>query len=310
MAFHLRASLDANGNVVDWQHTLWSHAHNMRPGFADGIALLASWHLATPFKRATGVNVPLPNGGGERNAIPLYQFGRQKIVNHLIAEPTIRTSALRTLGAYGNVFAIESFIDELALAAGIDPVQWRLRHLTDPRARAVIEQVALESDWTPGSVSDGRRGRGIAFSQYKNHAVYLAVVADIDLDRASGKISVTKLHAVADAGLIVNPDGVKNQIEGGLIQSTSWTLLEQMTFGPSGIVTQSWSDYPILRFPDVPQVTVTLIDRPHLPSLGVGEGAQGPAAAAIANALAHALKVRVRQLPLTPERILHAITAA
>jgi nicotinate dehydrogenase subunit B len=313
MAFHLRASLDAEGNVVDWQHALWSHSHNMRPGFTDDIALLASWDLEQPFKRAKGVNVPLPNGGGERNAVPLYQFPRQKITNHLIPEPTIRTSAVRALGAYGNIFALESFIDELALAAAIDPVQFRLRHLSDPRARAVIEQVALETTRTPSaarSASSRLSGRGIAFSQYKNHAAYLAVVVDVEIDPGSGLVTVNKMHAVAEAGLIVNPDGFKNQIEGGLIQSASWTLREEMAFGPGGIVTQSWADYPILRFPDVPQVTVTLIDRPELPSLGVGEAAQGPAAAAIANAVAHALGVRVRQLPLTPERILRAIGKA
>jgi CO/xanthine dehydrogenase Mo-binding subunit len=309
MAFHLRASLDQQGNVVDWEHELWSHSHNMRPGDSDGINLLASWHLKTPFKPAPGKNVPLPNGGGDRNAIPLYQFPRQQVINHLIPDSAIRVSALRTLGAYGNVFALESFMDELAAAAGVDPVAFRLRHLGDERARAVIETVAAKANWQRPHVADGIRGRGIAFAQYKNHAVYVAVVAQVEVDRQSGEIRVSKLFAAADAGLIINPDGFRNQIEGGLIQSSSWTIREAVAFDRSQMLTQSWADYPILRFPDVPQVEVTLINRPLSPSVGVGEGAQGPAAAAIANAVANALGARLRDLPLTPDRVRRAIAA-
>jgi nicotinate dehydrogenase subunit B len=309
MAFHLRASLDQQGNVVDWEHELWSHSHNMRPGDSDGINLLASWHLKTPFKPAPGKNVPLPNGGGDRNAIPLYQFPRQQVINHLIPDSAIRVSALRTLGAYGNVFALESFMDELAAAAGVDPVAFRLRHLGDERARAVIETVAAKANWQRPHVADGIRGRGIAFAQYKNHAAYVAVVAQVEVDRQSGEIRVSKLFAAADAGLIINPDGFRNQIEGGLIQSSSWTIREAVAFDRSQMLTQSWADYPILRFPDVPQVEVTLINRPLSPSVGVGEGAQGPAAAAIANAVANALGARLRDLPLTPDRVRRAIAA-
>jgi nicotinate dehydrogenase subunit B len=307
MAFHLRGSVDAEGRVVDWQHELWSHSHNMRPGDKDGVNLLAAWHLKAPFKPAPGKNIPLPSGGGDRNSIPLYHFPRQKVVNHLLPDTTVRVSALRTLGAYGNVFALESFMDELALAAGVDPVEFRLRHLDDPRARAVIETSAEKAGWRARRLPDGKRGRGVAFAQYKNHAAYVAVVADIEVDRQSGIVRVVRLCAAADAGLIINPDGFRNQIEGGLVQSASWTVRESVAFDQTRMLTRSWEDYPVLRFPDIPAVDVTLINRPEEPSVGVGEGAQGPAAAAIANALADALGKRLRDVPFTTERVRRAL---
>src|SRR6185436_7035425 len=157
-------------------------------------------------------------------AIPRYDFPNQKVTHHFIQEMPIRVSALRTLGAYANVFASESFMDELAAAAGADPVAFRLAHMRDPRARAVIEKVAELAGWKAGEKGDGARGRGIAFSKYKNLACYVAVVADVEVDRASGQLRVTRAFAAVDAGLIINPDGLINQIEGGIIQSASWTL--------------------------------------------------------------------------------------
>ncbi|HEV7618645.1 MAG TPA: molybdopterin cofactor-binding domain-containing protein [Burkholderiaceae bacterium] len=303
MAFHMRGSVDANGRIVDWQHELWSHSHNMRPGDSEGTNLLASWHLKQPFKSAPGKNLPLPAGGGDRNSIPLYNFPRQKIINHLLPDMPIRVSALRTLGAYGNVFALESFMDEMAQAAGADPLEFRLRHLDDPRARAVVETVADKAGWRNKRPRDGRHGRGIAFAKYKNHAAYVAVVADIEVDPETGIVRVAHLFAAADAGLIINPDGFRNQIEGGLIQSASWTLRESVAFDKTHMLTRSWADYPILRFPDIPKVNVTLINRPEAPSVGVGEGAQGPTVAAISNAIADALGRRLRDVPFTPERV-------
>jgi CO/xanthine dehydrogenase Mo-binding subunit len=303
MAFHMRGSVDANGRIVDWQHELWSHSHNMRPGDSEGTNLLASWHLKQPFKSAPGKNQPLPAGGGDRNSIPLYNFPRQKIINHLLPDMPIRVSALRTLGAYGNVFALESFMDEMAQAAGVDPLEFRLRHLDDPRARAVVETVADKAGWRNKRPRDGRHGRGIAFAKYKNHAAYVAVVADIEVDPETGIVRVAHLFAAADAGLIINPDGFRNQIEGGLIQSASWTLRESVAFDKTRMLTRSWADYPILRFPDIPKVDVTLINRPEAPSVGVGEGAQGPTVAAISNAIADALGKRLRDVPFTPERV-------
>src|SRR5438445_6955415 len=221
MVMKLSGGLDAQGNVVSWTHDVWSHPHNNRPGVKDGVNLLASWHLEKPLKAPFPADPPQPTGGGDRNSIPLYDFPNQKVVKHFLPEMPLRTSALRTLGGYANVFALESFIDELALVAGADPVELRLRHLKDARARAVIEAAAQRAGWQPGLLGDGTRGRGFAFAKYKNLACHCAIVADVEVDRKTGRVSVTRVVAAVDAGQIVNPDGVINQIEGGIIQSAS-----------------------------------------------------------------------------------------
>ncbi|MDB5854730.1 MAG: aldehyde oxidase and xanthine dehydrogenase molybdopterin-binding protein [Herminiimonas sp.] len=310
MAFEMRGSVDSAGRIVEWNHELWSHAHSMRPGDREGNNLLASWYLEKPFKIGRGKNNPLPAGGGDRNAIPLYNFPRQHIVNNLLPDMPVRVSALRTLGAYGNVFALESFMDELALAARVDPVEFRLRHLDDPRAKTVIETVAKKAAWHATHARGAGRGRGIGFAKYKNHATYAAVVADVEVDRSSGAIRVVKLWAAAEGGQIINPNGFRNQIEGGMIQSSSWTLFEAVKFGSAGMLTKSWLDYRIMRFPEVPDVEVTLIDRPDLPSLGAGEAVHGPTVAAIANAVADALGSRVREVPMSPEAVKRAVDEA
>jgi CO/xanthine dehydrogenase Mo-binding subunit len=303
MALDLRASLDSDGNVIAWEHELWSNGHSSRPGRSDQPALLAAWHLAKPHERPAAINMPLPAGAADRNAIPLYDFPNQRIVNHYVREMPLRTSALRSLGAYANVFAIESFMNELAQAAGVDPVVFRLRHLRDPRARAVIEAAARRTNWSGWTPREGR-GHGIGFAKYKNLGAYCAVVAEVDVGH---EVRVNRLTLAVDVGLVINPDGVRNQIEGGAIQSTSWTLKEQVKLGERGVTSLGWEDYPILKFSEVPAVEIDLIDRPDLPSVGAGEAAQGPAAAAIANAVENALGVRVRDLPLSAERIIAAI---
>jgi nicotinate dehydrogenase subunit B len=269
--------------------------------------LLASWYLADPSTPGPAVNIPQPAGGSDRNAVPLYDFPNQRIVNHLITAMPMRVSALRTLGAYANVFALESFMDELAAAAGQDPVAFRLAHMKDPRARAVIEAVAKKAGWKDGGKGDGARGRGIAFAKYKNLSVYVAVVAEIEVDRGTGTIRVPRVFAVTDAGQIINPDGLTNQIEGGIIQSASWTLHEAVRFDRNGITSRDWSSYPILTMPEVPKVEVELIDQPNEKSLGAGEGSQGPAVAAIANAFAHATGTRLRDLPFNRKRVRTAL---
>jgi CO/xanthine dehydrogenase Mo-binding subunit len=303
MTLSLRASLDSRGNVVDWQHDLWSNGHSSRPGRLDKPALVAAWHVAQPHERPPAINMPLPAGAADRNAVPLYDFPNQRVVNHYVREMPVRTSALRSLGAYANVFAIESFMDELAAAAGVDPVEFRLRHLKDARACAVIEAAALRANWKIWAPQEGR-GHGVGFAKYKNLGAYCAAVAEVEV---SHEIRVNRLILAVDVGLVVNPDGVTNQIEGGAIQSTSWTLKEAVKLDSRGITSLGWEDYPILKFSEVPAVEVELIDRPELPSVGAGEAAQGPTAAAIANAVQHALGVRVRDLPLTPERVAAAI---
>jgi nicotinate dehydrogenase subunit B len=307
MAIDLRAALDANGKIVDWQHELWSHTHSTRPGDPEGCNLLASWYLKEPLKPGPARNIAQPSGGSDRNAVPLYVFPQQKTINHLLPDMAVRVSALRTLGAYANVFAIESFMDELAALAATDPIEFRLKHLDDPRAKAVLETAAAKAGWQPGAKGDGRRGRGVGFAKYKNLAVYCAVIVEVSVDPATGVVRVERAVAAADAGLIINPNGFRNQIEGGIIQSASWTLREAVQFNRSRMLTRSWTDYPILRFPDVPAVEVTLINRPDERPLGVGEGAQGPAAAAIANAFHNATGRRLRDLPLAPERVKAAL---
>ena len=307
MVMKMRARLDESGKIVDWRHEVWSHPHSTRPVSNPGGNLLAGWHLAKPVPAAPSPNIPQPNGGADRNAVPTYDFPSQQIVLHYITDVPIRTSALRTLGAYANVFALESFMDEMAAAAGADPVEFRLRHMKDPRARAVIETCAQKAGWKPGQKSDGNRGRGFAFSQYKNLACYVAMVADVDVDRRTGKVRVVRAVAAVDAGLIVNPDGIVAQIEGGIIQSASWTLKESVGFDRQRITTRSWVDYPILTFPEMPAIEVHLINRPQERSLGTGEGSQGPAVAAISNAIAHATGRRLRDLPFTPGRVKSAI---
>jgi nicotinate dehydrogenase subunit B len=314
MVIQLRASLDAAGEVVDWNHELWSYTHSTRPNDPEGSNLLAAWQIKDPLPPGPSRNLAQPSGGGDRNAVPLYLFAQQKITNHLLLDQPIRTSALRTLGAYANVFAAESFMDEMAGAAGADPIEFRLAHLNDPRGRAVIERAAAMAQWKSKPAADTRdarnpvpggvlKGRGIAFAKYKTLAVYCAVIADVQVDTATGEVKVLNAWSAADAGLIVNPDGFKNQIEGGIIQSTSWTLHESVPYDSRQLTTRNWPEYEILRFPEMPIVEVELINRPGERSLGVGEGAQGPAAAAIANAFANATGRRLRDLPLTAQRV-------
>lgn len=305
MAMRMTAALDVKGNIVNWGHELWSHAHSTRPGGRGGVNLLAAWHLEKPLPAAKPGNPPLPGGGSHRNAVPLYDFPNQKITNHLIRESPVRASALRSLGAHANVFAIECFIDELAEAAGADPVEFRLRHLKDVRARAVIEKAAQMAQWQAKEKGDGERGRGIAFARYKNLAAYFAVVAEVQM---SEEVRVTRLWAAVDVGQAINPDGVINQIEGGIIQTVSWTLKERVDFDHHGVTTRTWQEYPILTFVEAPDVEVALINRPEAPPVGAGEGTQGPVSAAIANAIHNALGVRLRDMPFTRDRIVAALS--
>lgn len=307
MAASASAGLAADGTIADWSYEVWSNTHDTRPGAPGGAGLLAAWYLAKPIGPRPPAEIPLPAGGGDRNAIPLYEFPKHRIVNHFIPDMPLRVSALRTLGAYLNVFAIESFMDELALAADADPVEFRLRHLKDERARAVIEAAAKHAGWQAKQKGDGTRGRGIAFAKYKTLATYVAVIADVAVDRASGAVRVGKVVAAVDSGQIINPDGLKNQIEGGIIQSTSWTTKEQVAFDRQRVTSRDWGSYPILTFPEVPAVEIVLLDRPEQRSLGAGEASSGPTSAAIANAVANATGKRLRDLPLSRERVKTAL---
>lgn len=303
MIVQMSAGLDASGRVVDWQHEIWSHTHIKRPGWSEGINLLAAWHMDPPHPAPPPKDMPLPAGGADRNAIPIYDFARQEIVYNFIADMPLRVSALRALGAYANIFAIESFMDELAASAGADPVEFRLRHLSDPRARAVIES-AVNAAGGKSHDASASRGWGIGFGRYKNASAYCAVIADIEVAET---VRVRRVVAAVDAGEVVNPDGLRNQIEGGIVQAISWTLKEAMRWDRERLLSRSWEDYPILNFDEVPAIEVVVLDYPGQPGLGAGECAAGPTAAALANALHNAMGVRVRDLPLTPERIAAAM---
>ena len=307
MVMRAKATLGADSRIVEWNYEVWSNTHAMRPGEREGTNLVASWYLAEPQSASPPRVIPQPTGGGDRNAVPLYEFPNQRIVSHFIPTMPLRVSSLRTLGGYANVFALESFMDELAELAGADAVAFRLAHLKDSRARAVIEAAAKNAGWKPGEKGDGTRGRGIGFAKYKNLATYVAVVAEVEIDRESGTIQVPRLYAAADAGLIINPDGLISQIEGGITQSASWTLHEEVKFDRNGIRSRDWSSYPILTMMEAPTVEVELINRPSERSLGAGEASQGPAVAAIANAFAHATGKRLRDLPFVSERVKAAL---
>jgi nicotinate dehydrogenase subunit B len=308
MVMRAKAALGSDGKIADWEYELWSNSHSTRPASTNGTNVLAAWYLAAPQAMGPPTSPPQPAGGGDRNSIPLYEFPNQRVMHHFVQDMPIRVSALRTLGAYANVFALESFMDELAAAAGADPGAFRLAHMKDPRARAVIEAVAQKAAWKEGEKGDGTRGRGIGFSKYKNLACYVAVIADVEIDRATGVVRVPRAFAAVDSGLIINPDGLSAQIEGGIVQSVSWTLKEEVRFDKGGILARDFATYPILTMPEAPKVEIELINRPNERPLGAGEGSQGPAVAAVVNAFANATGKRIRDLPLHPERVKAALT--
>ncbi len=305
MHVQLQASLDTEGHITSWQHDVWSPGHSRRPGRSPSPALLGAWQVEPAHEMPVSIDVPLAQGGGaERNAVPDYQFDAVQVRCHSVATRR-RSSALRALGAFANVFAAESFMDEIASQTGHCPLALRQHHLQhDPRALAVLAAVTRSAGWSDREKSDPRDeglGYGLGFARYKNNGAWCAVVAQV---RVGATLQVLSLHIAVDVGLPVNPEGVVNQIEGGAIQATSWALKESAAPAHAG-----WADYPILTFTEVPAVTVTVMPSEE-PSLGAGEAALGPTAAAIANALFDALGVRVRELPLTPERIVAAMDQA
>src|SRR5271165_3124183 len=303
----IAADVDARGDVLSWQHEIWGNGHVTRPGFGRSSGLLAASHRDGGEPIEAAAEPPLERGGGAgRNAVPGYAFPSYRVVNHRLSVMPLRTSSLRSLGGFVNVFAIESFMDELAEAAGRDPVEYRLAQLADPRGRAVIEAVVRRSGWADWSASGSSRsaGHGIGYARYKNSSAYCAVVAEVE---AVSEVRVRRLTIAVDAGLVVNPDGAENQVEGGAIQATSWTLKERVRFNRLTVTSDTWDSYPILRFSEVPAVEVEFLPGNGNPPLGVGETAQGPTAAAIGNALRDALGVRVRTLPLTEQQIVAAM---
>ena len=303
----LRALLGADGRIAEWSHDVWGTTHRLRP-MTDGCAnLLAGDQLDPPLERRAPSPFLAKEAGIHRNATPIYDFASgARVVKHFVRAMPLRTSSLRSLGAYVNVFAIESFMDELAQRAGATPLAFRLEHLRDARAREVLEAAAAEAGWdgTPSSVEGS--GCGIALARYKNAAAYAAVVVRLRVDDGSAEIALEQIAIAADCGEVVDPSGAINQLEGGALQSASWTLKERVTFDSRAVTSVDWDSYPILRFSEVPAVRTRLLDRPGTAFLGAGEATQGPTAAAIANAVADATGLRLRDTPFTPARVREA----
>jgi nicotinate dehydrogenase subunit B len=302
MVAKVRGSVDRSGHIVDWDYAVWSNTHATRPGPAG--SLLAGQHMEKSFPVPEPRVLPQPEGGGDRNAIPLYTLPSARVTHHFLRDMPVRVSALRSLGAQMNVFSIESFMDELAAAAGADPVTFRLAHIEDSRAHDVITAAADEFHWAARAAPSGGYGYGFAFARYKNLAAYCAVAMQVHVDRETGRTRVLRVAAAVDTGQVINPDGVRNQIEGGILQSLSWSLFESVSFDATRITSVDWASYPILRFGSVPEsLTVRILDRSGTPFLGCGEASQGPASAALANAVANATGKRVRDLPLSAARV-------
>jgi nicotinate dehydrogenase subunit B len=301
----MRAALDDAGKPLDWTTEIWSATHVQRP--STGGNMLTHEALPTPPPDPRPTDPPeAGGGGGTRNGLPLYDFPVKRIVHHLVLRPPVRTSALRGLGALPNVFALECFMDELAERAGVDPVQYRLSLLSDPRARRLIENVAERCGWASRGPAGSGRGIGLGWARYKNKAAYAAVAVEVEVEQ---DVRVRRAWCAADAGLVINPDGARNQLEGGIVQAASMTLKEQMRLDGEGRTSLDWNGYPILRFSEVPEISTELVHAPDLPTLGMGECTFGPTAAAIGNAVAHALGTRIRDMPLTRERIAAALLA-
>lgn len=288
MLLELQAGVDSGGNITGWNYDLWSDGHSTRPG-GNPSSLLPARFLG----RGYGTPGSGFRGGATRNSKPYYKIQNLNTTSHIFKGP-LRKSALRGLGAYANIFAIESFMDELAHKASIDPLTFRLQHLEDPRARTCVEKIKQNtSDVVPNS----REGLGFAFARYKNTAAYFAVAALVKVEE-SDLVKVKKMWGAIDAGETINPDGLKNQTEGGMIQSASWTLHEEVQFDKQHVTSRDWHSYPILRFEEIPEIEVEVIDMTEEDPLGAGEAAQGPTAAAIANAIYNATGRRVRDLPV------------
>jgi nicotinate dehydrogenase subunit B len=297
------ARLDAGGRPADWTTEIWSGRHSSRPG--GGGNLLAAEALPDPPPAPPVTESSNAPGAGTRNGMPLYDFAQKRIVHHLVPETPVRTSSLRGLGATVNVFAIEGALDEMAERAGADPVAYRLSMLSDMRARAVVERVAAMAGWQAGLPSGTGKGHAIGFARYKNMAAYAAIVAEVEVEQS---VRVTRVWCAADSGLVINPDGAINQLEGGIIQGISWALKEGVRLDQAGISSRDWETYPVLRFTEVPEVWVELVGADaNLPPLGIGEASGGPTVAAIGNAVAHALGTRLRDLPLPRERVMAAL---
>ncbi len=309
MSVDLKATQDDEGRIVDWACSVTSVPHLARPGMGTAPNLLAANEIGftdeavdtAPPRKAT--NFKIADRGGDRNAKPIYALPRLTVLHHELPQGPLRSSAMRGLGAHLNIFAIENFLDEMASNSSLDPLAFRLMHLEDERARSVLTAAADLAAWDEHDAGGEGHGRGIAVARYKNTGAYYACVARVEVDEAVRLVSV---DGAVDAGHVIHPDGLVNQIEGGVVQAASWTLKERAGWTEDGFAVQSWDDYPIVGFSEIPQIRTHILQNSER-SLGAGEAAAGPVAAAIGNAVAHALGVRIRQMPITRERIFAAL---
>jgi len=321
MVHQMNGGLDASGGVAAWEHIVFTPTHNTRPGSAGSLlAAQAMGVLPAALPNA-------PTNAGTRNAPINYTFVNSRLVaKHVrifatvgtgrnpvnpLVNTLLRPSALRSLGGFSNSFANESFMDELAAASGQDPLAFRLRNLSDPRAIAVLSAMAQQAGWSqpfPLSTNGLPRGRGIAFQRYETVETYVATYAEVQVNPATGAVQVTRVVVAHDCGLIINPDGLRNQIEGNVVQGISRTLFEKVSYDTNGVTSVVWTTYPVLHFVDVPlSIEIVLIDQPTQPSWGAGEPAIGTLSAAIANAVFNGTGARVRTLPMSPDIVKAAL---
>jgi CO/xanthine dehydrogenase Mo-binding subunit len=304
MAMNVTASIDDTGKILGWDQETYANTFGGRPVVArENIGTRRL--IATRFRDENYTfPKPFPNmgshGGIHRNIDPLYVFPDRRFIKNMVFEMPMRTSALRALGGYGNVFAIESMMDMLAAEAGIDPVEFRLKHLKDERAKDVITAAAKGFDW--GREHGEGTGHGFAFAQYKNDKAYAAVAVALTVDDEAN-VHLDHIVIGCDAGQVIDPKGLAAQMEGGVIQAASWTLYEQVTYDSGGVTSRDWETYPILRFDNVPTIETIIVPRPGEAFLGAGEATQGPIAGAIANAIHNAIGVRPTRVPFTPDAI-------
>ena len=298
----LEAALDVNGGVIAWSSKFF-----IPESVVGNVALLAAEHAGLPHE------TPMAAGSIQQNSAIPYAFPNVRVALHRLAETPFRPSWIRTPGRMQNTFANESFMDELAAAAGVDPLEFRLRYLKDPRGVELLTRLARLAAWekrnTGSKATQGDRasGRGLSYVRYELARTYVGAVADVEVDRNSGAIRVTRFFVVQDCGQIINPDGVRAQLEGNIIQTVSRTLKERVTFDRSRVTSVDWASYPILTFPEVPEIHMDLIDRPTEKPWGAGEPSAAVVSAAISNAVYDAINTRLRSVPFTSDKVKAAI---
>jgi len=304
MLFDFRGAVDTSGSIVAWESEQFA-PETAKP-FA--VTLVAAELAGLPKDDAFPGNI---HGS---LAIP-YDVPNVTVTAHCLAETPFRPSWIRSPGRMQNTFANECFIDQLAAAAGADPLEFRIRHLKDARGHDALERLRKLASWTPrtrptGGAGELAKGRGVSYVKYELVRTYVAVVADVEVNRRTGEIRVERFYVAHDCGQIINPDGLRNQIEGNIIQTTSRTLIEDLQWNRSAVTSLEWQGYPILRFPDLPEVLIELIDRPREAPWGAGEPASAVVPAAISNAVYDAIGIRLRSVPFTPEKVLAKLHAA